>query len=133
MSLFVFMLNIPPTTKIIMEVGPRLKGSSDRLEKLGIKPVTPSFQGKQFIHFYKCNYKESCRSYTESCRSYTESCRSYTESFRSYTESCRSYTESCRSYSSFRRSSNFLLTCTSNLINLNLVFCCLQINSLDPD
>ena len=34
-----------------METGPRLKVSSDRLQKPGIKPVTPGLQGKWLIHY----------------------------------------------------------------------------------
>ena len=34
-----------------METGPRLKVSSDRLEKLGIEPATPGLQGKWLIHY----------------------------------------------------------------------------------
>ena len=34
-----------------METGPRLKVSSDRLVKLGIKPATPGLQGTRFIHY----------------------------------------------------------------------------------
>ena len=34
-----------------METGPRLKVSSERLVKLGIKPVTPDLQGRRFIHY----------------------------------------------------------------------------------
>ena len=34
-----------------METGPRLKVSSDRLEKPGIEPAIPGLQGKWFIHY----------------------------------------------------------------------------------
>ena len=34
-----------------METGPRLKVSSDRLEKPGIEPATPGLQGKWLIHY----------------------------------------------------------------------------------
>ena len=34
-----------------MERGPRLKVSSDRLEKPGIEPATPGLQGKWLIHY----------------------------------------------------------------------------------
>ena len=34
-----------------METGPRLKVSSDRLEKPGIEPATPGLQGKGLIHY----------------------------------------------------------------------------------
>ena len=34
-----------------MESGQRLKVSSDRLVKPGIKPATPGLQGKRFIHY----------------------------------------------------------------------------------
>ena len=34
-----------------METGQRLKVSSDRLVKPGIKPATPGLQGKRFIHY----------------------------------------------------------------------------------
>ena len=37
----VFVFNVPPTAQVIMETGPRLKVSSDRL----VKP------GKRFIHY----------------------------------------------------------------------------------
>ena len=37
---FVFVFNVPPTAKV-MEMGPRLKVSSDRLLKPGFEPVTP--------------------------------------------------------------------------------------------
>ena len=45
--------NVPPTAKVIhcMETGPRLKVSSDRLEKPGIEPATPGLQGKWLIHY----------------------------------------------------------------------------------
>ena len=41
----VVVFNVPPTAKVIMETGPRLKVSSDRIE-----PATPGLQGKRFIH-----------------------------------------------------------------------------------
>ena len=34
-----------------METGPRLKVSSDRLEKPGIELATPGLQGKWLIHY----------------------------------------------------------------------------------
>ena len=34
-----------------METGPWLKVSSYKMVKLGIEPVTPGLQGKQFIHY----------------------------------------------------------------------------------
>ena len=34
-----------------MATGPRLKVSSDRLEKPGIEPANPGLQGKRFIHY----------------------------------------------------------------------------------
>ena len=34
-----------------MDKGPRLKVSSDRLVKPGIKPATPGLQGERFIHY----------------------------------------------------------------------------------
>ena len=46
-----FVFNVPPTAKVIMETGPQLKVSSDRLVKPGIEPANPGLQGKRFIHF----------------------------------------------------------------------------------
>ena len=40
--------NVPPTAKVIWRLG---HGSSDRLEKPGIKPVITGLQGKGFIHY----------------------------------------------------------------------------------
>ena len=42
----VFVFNVPPTAKVR-----RLKVSSDRLVKPGIKPASPGLQGKQFIQY----------------------------------------------------------------------------------
>ena len=46
----VVVFNVPPSAKV-METGSRLKVSSDRLVKLGIKPATPGLQGKRLIHY----------------------------------------------------------------------------------
>ena len=42
-----------------METGPRLKVSSDRLEKPGIEPTTPGLQGKSLIHYTTAAPKEN--------------------------------------------------------------------------
>ena len=46
-NLCVFMYNVPPTaSKSHIEMGPRLKLSSDRLEKPGTEPATLGLQGE---------------------------------------------------------------------------------------
>ena len=46
-----FVFNVPPTAKVIMETGPRLKVSFNRLVKPKIEPATPGLKGKRFIHY----------------------------------------------------------------------------------
>ena len=46
-----FVFNVPPTAKVIMETGPQLKVSSYRLVEPGIEPATPGLQGKWLIHY----------------------------------------------------------------------------------
>ena len=52
MYIVVFVINVPPTAKVrVMETGPWLKVSSDRLVKPWIEPATPCLQGQWFIHY----------------------------------------------------------------------------------
>ena len=46
-----FVFNVPPTAKVIIKTGPRLKVAYDRLVKPKIEPATLGLQGKQFIHY----------------------------------------------------------------------------------
>ena len=47
-----------------METGPRLKVSSDRLEKPGIEPGTPGLQGKWLIHYTTADHEMTSRVYS---------------------------------------------------------------------
>ena len=68
MEVVVFVFNLPPTAKVIMETGPQLKVTSDRLVKPGIEPVTPGLQGKRFIHYTTAGPKKKWKLQMQTCR-----------------------------------------------------------------